>query len=149
MLAAYLAFVFVAPRVVRLVRRQGFRLKWVTAAHNLTLCVWSLVMAAGFIYDFCISQQSVYELSCVPIGTRHVGRLYFWFFLFYISKMYELLDTVILILRRKRLSFLHVFHHSIVLLQYWMGTSGQAPPMILIGPTVINAMVRPTSISLS
>jgi len=44
-----------------------------------------------------------------------VGKNYF-----YLSKYYELLDTVFLVLRGRPLSFLHTFHHTVVVLVCWL-----------------------------
>lgn len=43
-----------------------------------------------------------------------------WFY--YISKAIELLDTVFMILRKRnnQITFLHVFHHSSMLLLWWI-----------------------------
>ena len=49
------------------------------------------------------------------------GPLVFWHWLFYVSKFYELLDTVFIVLRRRPLEFLHVFHHCVTLLTCWIG----------------------------
>ncbi|GFU15986.1 elongation of very long chain fatty acids protein, partial [Nephila pilipes] len=48
-----------------------------------------------------------------------VDGLYVW--QLYLAKNLELLDTIFFVLRKKynQISFLHVFHHSVVLLVYW------------------------------
>lgn len=43
----------------------------------------------------------------------------FWVMLFIFSKIPELMDTVFLILRKRKLLFLHYFHHASVLLYCW------------------------------
>ena len=48
-----------------------------------------------------------------------VGRLILWIYVFYLSKYYELLDTVILLLKGRPLIFLHWYHHFITLLLVW------------------------------
>ena len=82
-------------------------------------------------------------LFCTPIGSRTRGRLYFWVYLFYISKarraeplgpahcgtrrrlgptslqFYELIDTFLNILKGKPLTILHVVHHAGALIIPW------------------------------
>ncbi len=75
-------------------------------------------------------------LLCLPVGTAAAGRLYWWSYVYYVSKAralgasqprpashsrpvawqyYELLDTVLRVLKQQQLTFLHVFHHAVVL----------------------------------
>ncbi|KAK9794946.1 hypothetical protein WJX73_007784 [Symbiochloris irregularis] len=59
-------------------------------------------------------------LFCLPAGTVAEGPLYFWSYVYYLSKYYELLDTFILVWKAKPLSFLHVFHHSLVVIMAYL-----------------------------
>ena len=38
--------------------------------------------------------------------------MYFWCYIFYLSKYYELVDTALLMLRGKRVIALHAIHHA-------------------------------------
>ncbi|KAI5060669.1 hypothetical protein GOP47_0025089 [Adiantum capillus-veneris] len=59
---------------------------------------------------------------CFPPGTRASGPVFFWSYVFYLSKFYEFLDTFIMVLKRRPLTFLHVFHHAIVVIMsfFWL-----------------------------
>jgi len=43
-----------------------------------------------------------------------------WFYLFYLSKYYEFIDTFILMWKRKRISFLQKFHHIGAVVGMWI-----------------------------
>lgn len=67
-----------------------------------------------------LDRESVDFLFCTPMDTSPGGRLYFWSTVYYYSKYYELLDTILLVLRVKPTSFLHVFHHAVVISMSWL-----------------------------
>jgi hypothetical protein len=59
-------------------------------------------------------------LFCFPKETSASGPVFFWSYIFYLSKYYELLDTLIMVLKRRPLTFLHVFHHAVVLVMSFL-----------------------------
>jgi len=108
-------------------KRQPIELKTVLTLHNLFLCLLSLIMAVGTSFPIFQrwqrSGRSWYDIYCPQdLGDREGESLLWWFcWIFYLSKYYELLDTLFLILKKKPLSFLHVYHHStIVVLCFFM-----------------------------
>ncbi|UXI15682.1 Succinyl-CoA ligase subunit beta [Sarcoptes scabiei] len=58
----------------------------------------------GFILSFC---DADYFLD---------RKVYFWYFLFVISKLFEMGDTAFLLIRSKPIRFIHWFHHSITMI---------------------------------
>jgi hypothetical protein len=52
---------------------------------------------------------------------------YGWFF--YLSKFYEVLDTVIIILKGKRSSTLQTYHHAGAMMCMWAGIRFMSPPI--------------------
>jgi len=87
-------------------------------AHNWFLCLFSLGL-------FLLIAESVFPRvwkngliwgCCSPESIQQDTRLEFYYYLNYLGKFYELLDTVFLVLRKKKLEFLHVYHHSLTLL---------------------------------
>jgi len=86
----------------------------------------SLIMAAGVSgrvmriwYNY-----GTYHLYC-GIFSEEDEKLYFWSHLFYVSKYYELLDTVFVVLRKKPLTLLHVWHHCSVVYVCWLANQHQ------------------------
>lgn len=98
----------------------------VATAHNLLLCLGSLAMNLG-ITSAIVGVVKRPELGlratvCTPAVGRFPqlpGELQYWLYIFYLSKFYELLDTVLLILRGRPLTLLHVWHHASVLAEVW------------------------------
>ena len=68
--------------------------------------------------------------------TSSTGILRHAMFIYWMTKWYELLDTVFMILRhkRKQISFLHVFHHmSVPIIADYGYTQATWPAFTLIG----------------
>ncbi len=42
-----------------------------------------------------------------------------WIHIFYLTKYYEFIDTLFLVLRKRNVGFLHVFHHSTYIIACW------------------------------
>jgi GNS1/SUR4 family len=123
-LVGYLALVLVGPRLVgdrELVDKTTMRA--VMFVHNAFLCGLSLVMASAALYGAVVVVNPVWgwhESLCNLDGTLLSGAMWGWCWIFYASKYYELVDTVILILNRKPLILLHVWHHlSVMVLCYF------------------------------
>mmetsp|Transcript_27869 Transcript_27869/g.69875 ORF Transcript_27869/g.69875 Transcript_27869/m.69875 type:complete len:260 (-) Transcript_27869:171-950(-) len=94
--------------------------------HNTLMSVMSLVMLLGLLGSVAYLMQhgnTFYDLYCDPLpdGKNNVGLLYFWMYLFYLSKVYEWVDTVFLLLRGKNPPFLHVYHHFLTYILMWVG----------------------------
>jgi hypothetical protein len=102
--------------------RKAIPLRRVTAAWNFGLAVFSFIGAVrvvpqlllnmyhfGFVYTLCRNPTAGY-------GNQASGL---WTMLFVLSKFIELGDTLLLVLAKKPVSFLHWFHHFTVLLYTW------------------------------
>ena len=66
-------------------------------------------------------EGSFHWFFCESSSTKAVGPLFFWSYVYYLSKYYELLDTVLQMMRgRPPPHFaLHVYHHGCVLMMAW------------------------------
>lgn len=103
--------------------RKAYDLKSFSICHNISLAIISLIIAVGIIEEIVRISVDSFSWSdfcaktyCLPRGKKLTGPLYFWSYIFHCSKFYELIDSVIIILRKKHtgLTELHVFHHSIM-----------------------------------
>jgi len=99
----------------------------VVPAHNFFLCGLSFIMLCGLSWQVLLAYFSVttrpapsttmaQEFFCDEEKRLTTGPIVFWFYVFYLSKYYELLDTVIIVLKNRPVIFLHVYHHCITLL---------------------------------
>ncbi|EAL71440.1 GNS1/SUR4 family protein [Dictyostelium discoideum AX4] len=118
-ISLYLVIIFSIKFLMR--NRKPFSLKYVSILHNAILCIWSLVMCVGILYEVIkrITAEGPLFTVCETVSGFDKGPAYYWSYIFYISKFYELLDTVIIVLKKKPLIFLHVYHHCIVVWLCW------------------------------
>lgn len=99
------------------------------------LALWSGILAlfsiAGAIRTWpemisTITKHSLQYSVCVP--TYFKGVTSFWAFMFTVSKVYELGDTVFIVLRKQPLIFLHWYHHITVLIYVWYSYTDHTAP---------------------
>jgi len=124
----YLVVVWVLKKIMT--NRKPFGLKFFLILHNSFMCVWSFIMALGMgyylIYDLLekvnYSPAAYYETLTCDHDQKFTnkGGFYFWVYIFYISKYYELVDTVFICLKKRPLIFLHVYHHFMTLILVWV-----------------------------
>eukprot|EP00434_Breviolum_minutum_P036872 symbB.v1.2.032685.t1/scaffold3957.1/size47491/7 len=117
---AYLLIVSLLPKIVP---NGGYRVEGILVAHNFFLSGFSLVMFLGCAVEvFHRVQADGWGWTvCEEPGGRSAGPLYFWTYVFYVSKLYELLDTILVMVKGSRPQhyMLHVFHHSAVPVLVW------------------------------
>lgn len=120
----YLLLIFSLRRFMR--NRPPIRVPSLTFVHNIFLCILSAAMGTGVVVEVfrvLLSSPSIShpasssfrETLCDTSGASMTGRMGWWMYVFYLSKYYELFDTVIMVLNKRPLNFLHVYHHCIVL----------------------------------
>jgi len=69
-------------------------------------------------------EYGAYHVYC-GVFSEEDEKLYLWSNLFYLSKYYELLDTVFVVLRNKPLTVLHLWHHASVVYVCWLANQHQ------------------------
>lgn len=86
------------------------------------------------------SSTSLWTLLCDPTGVHVRGTLYFIYFVNYVFKYIELIDTFLLALRGKPIPFLHAYHHAATLVLCWSQLLAESCIQWL--PIVINLLVH-------
>eukprot|EP01113_Clastostelium_recurvatum_P024033 TRINITY_DN2867_c0_g1_i2.p2 TRINITY_DN2867_c0_g1~~TRINITY_DN2867_c0_g1_i2.p2 ORF type:complete len:282 (-),score=45.66 TRINITY_DN2867_c0_g1_i2:968-1813(-) len=118
--AIYLATVYTLQWFMK--DKQPMKLRALAIIHNLILSVGSLVVLLAITYYVTpwFWRKGAEDVVCDIRGDYFVkGPVNWWMYVFYLSKVYEFLDTIILVLRKKQVIFLHVYHHCITLLLVW------------------------------
>lgn len=121
-IGTYIYFVLsLGPKIMA--KHEPFKL-------NKLLLIYNLGMAAAnlwlFVQGLMVSNYGLDTWGCGRDGgdTSHSPRRAIYLgYLFFLTKLIELLDTVFFVLRKKKnqITFLHVFHHSIVPFFCWLG----------------------------
>ena len=101
----YLLMVFSARRLMKLF--QPLQLRGLLILHNMICCIAS-VLSLYLLFTGLWEEKTLLKLTSSSKSLSN-GLWLYW-----LSKYYELFDTIFMILRHKRrqISFLHVFHHS-------------------------------------
>ncbi|CAB3243590.1 unnamed protein product [Arctia plantaginis] len=120
--SAYLYFCkSLGPRLMK--NRKPFQLKTVILLYNIFQVGFSLfIVKEGLVAGW----WNDYNLSCQPIDysdspqAKRMAAAAWWYF---VAKIIELLDTIFFVLRKKnkQISFLHLYHHSIMPISIWYG----------------------------
>uniref|UniRef100_A0A3P9HWG2 Elongation of very long chain fatty acids protein 1 n=1 Tax=Oryzias latipes TaxID=8090 RepID=A0A3P9HWG2_ORYLA len=126
-LLCYLFFVlYLGPRIMA--NRKPFQLKEAMIVYNFLLVGLSIYI----VYEFLMSGwATTYTWRCDAVDTSdspQALRMVSVAWLFWFSKIIELMDTIFFVLRKKhgQITFLHIFHHSFMPWTWWWGV-GYAP----------------------
>uniref|UniRef100_G1TKM9 Elongation of very long chain fatty acids protein n=1 Tax=Oryctolagus cuniculus TaxID=9986 RepID=G1TKM9_RABIT len=121
-LGLYVYFVTsLGPKLME--NRKPFELKKTMIIYNFFLVLFSVYMC----YEFVMSGWGTgYSLRCEIVDYSQSPtalRMARTCWLYYFSKFIELLDTIFFVLRKKnsQVTFLHVFHHTIMPWTWWFG----------------------------
>jgi fatty acid elongase 3 len=119
----YVIMITVLPMWMK--NREPFKFKFLLSAHNIFLSVLSFFMCLGVMYNILpyYFKGGWTELICDPLNHMSRGTHVFWYYIFYLSKYYEFFDTMFQILKKRKLIFLHTYHHVITLWLIWVTMS--------------------------
>ena len=121
-IAVYLYFVLsIGPKLM--MKHEPFKLNKLLLLYNMGMAVANLWL---FVQGLHVSNYGLDTWGCEKFGgdiRKSPRRGIYLGYLFFLTKIVELLDTVFFVLRKKheQITFLHVFHHSIVPLFCWIG----------------------------
>lgn len=101
--------------------RPKFQLSTPLIIWNWSLALFSIMGSIRMLPEFhnSITQYGIYHSVCVPRYIVMDKVSGFWTFMFALSKLPELGDSIFIVLRKRPLIFLHYYHHTTVLLYTW------------------------------
>jgi len=93
--------------------RPAFKLNAIFMVHNFYLTAISAILLALFIEQLVptVYNHGIFYAICDKNG-GWTDELVILYYLNYLTKYLELLDTVFLVLKKKPLTFLHCYHHG-------------------------------------
>jgi hypothetical protein len=152
-LAVYSGWTFVGMlgALQRTVQNPAGRFGLVGTVDSLCKMHGTAGLGNAIVYDTELSQwisESPSKVLLTDMGTPHttdLGRLwneglafYGWFF--YLSKFYEVLDTVIILAKGKKSSTLQTYHHAGAMMCMWAGIRFMSAPIYIF--VVLNSLVH-------
>ena len=140
----YLSMVFVGPKIMRK-RDEPFNPKAMMLVYNIYQTLFNVYVCYLFDNEIRTNNFKIWGETCRWNDARSFGvALGVW--LHYNNKYLELLDTVWMILRKKerQVSFLHVYHHVLLVWAWWMvcWTIEQAPCLDVYFGALCNSFIH-------
>lgn len=119
LLCFYIAFAYVMVVFVGrsfMASRSPYNLRTPLLLWNILLALFSLAAAIRTAPEFVhVLYTEGMERSFCSNSYYHDARLIFWYVIFAWSKVFELIDTVFIVLRKQKLLLLHWLHHALTL----------------------------------
>ncbi|CDF38531.1 fatty acid elongase [Chondrus crispus] len=122
--------------------RKALEFPRILFLHNITLCIASLFLGSWLTYtlaDAFVNGLTAYQLVC----SRQIyenGHMHMIYYINMFFKVWEFLDTFLLVVRKKQVAFLHAYHHAATLILTWNQLMEHSSPQWV--PIVINLWVH-------
>lgn len=120
----YLFFIFIGERIMK--NKKPFNMRKHLFLWNTFLAIFSAsFLCISYITDVSVAHNTdgLHGIICIAEQTTSSPL---WLWLFNMSKLFELGDTVFLVLRKKPVIFLHWYHHITVLCYTWFASAAGA-----------------------
>lgn len=116
----YIISVFVGQRLME--KHPKFDLKRSLVAWNFILAAFSFLGSIRILphFIFVLTHKGIEGSICIQDFAQGVPGC--WTYLFIMSKVAELIDTVFIVVRKQKLIFLHWYHHATVLIYCWFAS---------------------------
>ncbi|PHT57310.1 Elongation of fatty acids protein 3-like [Capsicum baccatum] len=135
--------------------RRPLPLGPIPAVHSLSMALISLTIFTGILLSAAAeiretrwfwrrSKTTTFQwLLCFPLGTRPSGRVFFWSYVFYLSRFLNILRTFFTIFNRRKLSFFQLFNHSILIFMsfLWLEFSQSFQVLAILFTTLLYSVV--------
>jgi len=109
-------FVFVGTSIMR--DRSAINIKPLAVAWNGALALFSFAGLKFYVWDYLwdrVVARGVSHVAC-NVDTEYDSP---WLFMFCLSKIPELFDTVLYVAKKQKIIFLHWYHHASVMWFCW------------------------------
>ena len=155
-IASYIVVCLFLHLLLALLLRSGrsVPLGPIPAVHSLSMSLISVTIFAGILLSAAAeiretrwfwrrSKTPFQWLLCFPLGTRPSGRVFFWSYIYYLSRFFHMWRTVLTILRRRRLIFFQLFNHSISTLMsfLWLEFSQSFQVLAILFTTLMYSVI--------
>ncbi|KAK7406637.1 hypothetical protein VNO78_08266 [Psophocarpus tetragonolobus] len=155
-IALYVVVSIFLHLILALLLRRGQRVPLgpIPALHSLTMTVISATIFAGLLLSAAAeiketrwlwhrSKTPLQWLLCFPLGTRPSGRVFFWSYVFYLSRFLQMLSTVFVVLRRRKLVLFQLFYDAISTLMsfLWLEFSQSFQVLAILFTTLAYAVM--------
>lgn len=110
--------------------RPAFDLRGPLTGWSMFLAMFSIMGATRTLPEFMhtLYTHGFYHSLCIPSFIENDRVSGFWTWMFVLSKVPELGDTIFIVLRKQKLIFLHWYHHITVLIYCWYSFSQYTAP---------------------